>query len=364
MDQKLELAVLCVDDEPEIVGAMSHNLRRSVERVVTAEDGQEALEILEREAIDAVITDIRMPRMDGLELLRAIRERYGDLPVVILSAFNDESYLLEAIELGARKYLHKPINLTMLRAVLEDIAQVVSLRREMAEAQQLLEEYRAALDRTALVSRADEAGYIRYVNDNFIKISGYSREELIGQRYDILQPHGEEMAAAIMEQLRSNQSWHGVFKNRRKSGEIYFVESTIVPLEDAQGNPEYLSIDYEVTEREVQQHEKQARLIRMRSEQHRQHLQTVGVLQKELAEKSATIRELTRALVHQKAQTARYIKALEQADDHLRHAEDQILKLQGQIETLTMNHKGVLGKIASLEDRNRQLTRMMEARRR
>ncbi len=161
MDHKLNLTVLCVDDEPEIVGAMSHNLRRSVERVVTAEDGKEALEILQREPVDVVVTDIRMPRMDGLELIRAVRQHYGDLPVVILSAFNDESYLLEAIELGVRKYLHKPINLTILRATLEDIDQVVSLRRQMAEAQQLLEEYRDALDRTALVSRADEQGIIR-----------------------------------------------------------------------------------------------------------------------------------------------------------------------------------------------------------
>jgi septal ring factor EnvC (AmiA/AmiB activator) len=76
------------------------------------------------------------------------------------------------------------------------------------------------------------------------------------------------------------------------------------------------------------------------------------------------ISDLTRALGHQKGQTARYMKALEKSDDQLRRAQDQVVKLQGQIETLNMNHKGVLGKIASLEDRNRQLTRMMEARRR
>ncbi len=137
-----------------------------------------------------------------------------------------------------------------------------------------------------------------------------------------------------------------------------------MPLTDAEGRPEYLSVDYEVTEREVQQHEKQTRLIRMRSEQHRKHLQTLGVLQKELADRNAMISDLTRALGHQKGQTARYMKALEKSDDQLRRAQDQVVKLQGQIETLNMNHKGVLGKIASLEDRNRQLTRMMEARRR
>lgn len=90
-----------------------------------AVDGQEALELLEREPADIVITDIRMPVMDGLELIRRIRERGWPCQVVVLSSYDDFDYVRQALVLGARDYIHKP---TMTP---EDI--IAALKRVAAE---------------------------------------------------------------------------------------------------------------------------------------------------------------------------------------------------------------------------------------
>ncbi|MGE4295672.1 MAG: response regulator [Campylobacterales bacterium] len=353
-----ELTVLYVDDEPEIVESMERSLSRALKRVVTAANGLEALEKLKTEPVDAVITDIRMPDMDGLQLAAAIREHYGDLPVVILSAHNDEEYLLSAIELGVRKYLFKPVNINLLKTALIDVAQIVALKKQVAEQQALLNEYRDALDRAALVSQANAEGRLFYVNENFVRISGYSRQELYGGGFELI-THPEN-PPSVFEQIRrtieAGEVWQGVIKNRAKDGREYYVESTVVPL----GGGEAICIDYEVTDRENRQHEKNARLIKLRTDQHKQFVESVGALRRELSEKDERILELANALSAQQSDRAKLLKLLDEAKHRVDKAEEQVLKLTAQNETMVMNHKTVLGKISQLEERNRQLSRMME----
>lgn len=352
------LSVLYVDDEPEIVISMEHNLKRNLGRVVTAKDGIDALEKLKDGEVDAVITDIRMPDMDGLELARRIRETYGDLPVIILSAHNDEEYLLSAIELGVRKYLFKPVNMTLLKTALLDVAQICALKKQIADQQRLLNEYRDALDRSALVSQADKEGHIFYANDNFLRTSGYSKEELFQKGYALI-AHPENPPSAneqIRRAVEEGEVWQGVLKNRAKEGREYYVESTVVPLERGSA----LSIDYEVTEREVRQHEKNARLIKFRADQHKQFVESVGNLQREMGEKDERLQELSATIAALQSERIKLHKLLDEAQRRVDKAEEQVFKLTAQNETMAMNHKTVLGKISQLEERNRQLSRMME----
>jgi len=107
--------VLVVDDEPGILRAVQTNLGRHDFRVDTATTGEEALEVYNRRRPDLVLLDLGLPDVDGLDVLRAIRER-ASTPVVILSAHESERDKVVALDLGADDYLTKPFGVNELLA--------------------------------------------------------------------------------------------------------------------------------------------------------------------------------------------------------------------------------------------------------
>jgi two-component system, OmpR family, response regulator VanR len=113
--------VLVADDDPDILNLVSMRLIKSGYGVVTATDGVEALEAMRRQAIDLAIVDVRMPNMDGLELIRRIRkdEQNRDLPVIALSANVRDANMAEGLEAGADAYVKKPFSPGQLIGLVE-----------------------------------------------------------------------------------------------------------------------------------------------------------------------------------------------------------------------------------------------------
>jgi len=121
-----------------------------------------------------------------------------------------------------------------------------------ASADEMLRAQKAALDRLALVSETDLDGTITYVNDLFVQVSQYSREELIGQKQRIVnsQYHPPEFWKTLWKTIGQGQVWRGEIRNRAKDGSIYWIDASVVPLLDVHGRPvRYLAIDAVITER-------------------------------------------------------------------------------------------------------------------
>ena len=107
--------VLIVDDEPRYLRLLDANLRTEGYEVVTAQDGQQAIDIFSSQPIDLILLDIMMPRLDGFGATQRIRE-FSSVPIIILTAKGEEQDRVRGLDLGADDYLVKPFSATELLA--------------------------------------------------------------------------------------------------------------------------------------------------------------------------------------------------------------------------------------------------------
>ena len=121
---------LIVDDEPRLRQVLVHLMRNDGFRCLEAEDGEEALALLATHEVTLVMSDLRMPRLDGLGLLRKIRERWPDAAVVMITAVADVEVAVSCLAMGAMDYLTKPFHLQEVRA---RVAQALEKRRLVLE---------------------------------------------------------------------------------------------------------------------------------------------------------------------------------------------------------------------------------------
>jgi two-component system, NtrC family, response regulator PilR len=116
---KSAVTVLIVDDEQMMRMLLEKILVRDGYHVLTAEDGAEALTIMEKEQVSIVLSDIKMPRLDGFGLLKEIKSKYPKTGVVMMTAYGDSYTVKDALLLGADEYITKPFKSYEISLVVE-----------------------------------------------------------------------------------------------------------------------------------------------------------------------------------------------------------------------------------------------------
>ncbi len=164
------ISLLYVEDEETVRGELSEFLRRIIGTLHTAADGRTGLEMYSRERPEVVVTDILMPHMDGLTMAQEMRNRDPDVPIIITTAFNDESYFIKSIEVGVDHYVQKPILPNLL---VEAILKAGRLLREKRRAAAANRFSRFVLDTYPNFLLVTNRTGVEYINRPFLKFLGY-----------------------------------------------------------------------------------------------------------------------------------------------------------------------------------------------
>lgn len=187
--------ILLVDDEEAIIRVLSMSLRSDGYEVITANNGKEGLRLFEKESPPIVLTDIRMPGMDGLELLRQIKQQHSEAEVIIITGHGDLDAAVEALQCGAPDFINKPVRNEALTVALARAKEKLSIRRQLHDYTYDLENMvRIATEEFERKSNF-QAKLIQSSNDGIIatddewkivifnpgaeKIFGYPRSEMI-----------------------------------------------------------------------------------------------------------------------------------------------------------------------------------------
>lgn len=165
------ITVLYVEDDEEIHLQLSLFLKRKVGTLYTAFNGLEGLELFKKNKPDVVVTDIRMPTMDGLRMAKTIKDIAPDIPIILTTAFNEQAYFLRSIDIGIDKYVMKPIDPYLLLDALFRSIVVLIQKRELEVHNKYI---RFVLDANPSFMVTTNKYGVEYINKTFLNFLGYS----------------------------------------------------------------------------------------------------------------------------------------------------------------------------------------------
>ena len=232
------ISVLYVEDENDVREFTSKLLTSLLRKVYVAQDGQEGLKIFEenKDDIDLIISDINMPKMDGLSMCEAIKKINHEIPLVITSAHNDTNFLRRSIEIGVTTYAMKPIDLYQLMESIIKAMEPIILRKKLIELnlsleskiEQEINKIKSILDAQDNIIIVTNKEEITNVNKKFLDFFGVDNfDEFIKSKKNIFDFFQEEFGFITKEQITKQESWIKYIKDLHEIDRIVKIKSAL-----------------------------------------------------------------------------------------------------------------------------------------
>ena len=219
--------VLILDDEASILDILSEHLVDEGYECVVSMSPHEALDIIRKEDLAALLTDLKMPEVHGIEVVRQAKEIRPDLAIIVITALVDVKHAIQALRVGADDYVLKPFNLSEIslsvsRAI-EKRNLVIQNRRHQEELEERVREATSDLERinrelsetkdylenllhstVDAIITMDAAGNVTFANEGTTRMLGYTRQDLMGVPMARLYSGGHDEALYVQRLLREN----------------------------------------------------------------------------------------------------------------------------------------------------------------
>jgi diguanylate cyclase (GGDEF)-like protein/PAS domain S-box-containing protein len=221
--------VLYAEDDIQLMKNMLRMFDEIFYSIDIAQNGEEALNLytnsLKNTPYDIIITDIIMPKMDGITLAKKIKEIDPNQTIVVISAHNESEILQELLHLHIVYYLYKPIQFEEFSKLLFTVDKEITQKKEHTKSTQLFEVYNS----NVMAFQFNTQGNITYASEAFLKVSEYLENDIIGKPFHILHHPtiGETLQKDILEALQHNRSWIGEIKQITKNGDSFWVKAYI-----------------------------------------------------------------------------------------------------------------------------------------
>jgi len=232
------LKLLYVEDNKDARETTILALDNFFDDIIVAVDGEDGFSKYKEHTFDLILTDINMPKLNGLEMVQKIREIDKTIPILVLSAYNDPTFFIDSIKLGVEGYILKPIDITQFTTIISKVTQTIKYKNDAKSNLNFLLQYKEATNSSSIVSKTDPRGIITYANDQFCSISGYTQEELIGTNHNIVR-HPDNPKSLYKEMwntiTKDKKPWRGIVRNLNKNGQSYYVKMSVQPILDVDG---------------------------------------------------------------------------------------------------------------------------------
>jgi len=342
------LTILYAEDDATIRTSLGNILKKVFKEVIICEDGQQGIkqyiEHSKTKEFDAIISDINMPNLNGLEMVKQIRELNLNIPVLMTTAHGEANYLMEAIKVNVSAYSLKPVDTKDLLVTIQKLCEIKRNENLIIQKEAELSEYMDLINTLSTITKVNMNDEIIESNLFFQEISEYNQEEL--ENKNILEIIHIDSKTKKYKQLKDAILKGNTHKSKlkfiNKNGEIFYLRTTSIPQKDSNTNKVtgYISIGF-LADDEEQEKAQTMHQVKLNLLEQKQKVLALNKQVKELKQNQANPihariakneKVLKESLKNEKVKNVELLKQVE-------YYEDELLKLKQKLQFIIANEK-------------------------
>lgn len=254
------ITILYVEDDELIRTQTKTVFEKVFKQVYVSVNGEDGLNTFKenQDKIDIIVTDINMPKLNGLDMVKKINELHSQVPVIVTTAHTDSSFLMNAINNNVDKYIAKPFQIKELTIAIVDnvlkyrrINNMETLAKNLVQKTSINEEknadlyeklkrvetqnnyYKAIVDNFVITFKIDKNGNIQEVSDKFLRFFDFSKDDIIGKNFNDLrcaECSGESFQKLMLQAIHAKKTMTASYNFTKNSGESISCDLTLTPF--------------------------------------------------------------------------------------------------------------------------------------